>query len=187
MEDETKDISQRYTNALGTMYVTKGSDTTGMKQIITWEVIKFCSGERCPAFALCGYEKVGKCKVEGTYLRSIAQILHRNFIDVLDEPTLTRVGMHLMPIYQNLCRLKISELGVDNPGEADDNGRALINPVYTEIWEHIKLLEQTWRSLGLSDYYVEAEMGGEPDLGEEEEVLSKEEVPVKEKIKLRKR
>ncbi len=158
---ETQDLPKRYYNELGHMKIIKGRDHSDTKQIISWETVRMCRGEHCPAYDLCEYnvkehsaERL-KCRVETTYLRSIASIIYRNFISVLDEPTLTRVGMHLMPIYQNLCRLKIAEVGVATPVETDEKGRTYINPVYKEMREHIKLLEQTWRSIGLTEYFIE--------------------------------
>jgi len=178
---EKQDLPLRYYNELGRMHVIKGRDHSDTKQIISWETVKPCRGERCVAYDMCEYsvrnqEATAKCKVEATYLRSVASIIYRNFITVLDEPTLMRVGMHLMPIYQNLCRLKISEIGIGSPVESDDKGRVFINPVYKEMREHIKLLEQTWRSLGLTEYYVEAEM---PDA--DLEFKDGEAVPLKKK------
>ncbi len=169
---EATEMPLRYRTELGTMHIQKGSDSTGTKQIITWEVAKPCHGERCPAYELCTYtnrdaERQVRCKVENTYLRSVSSVLYRNFITVLDEPLLMRVGLHLMPIYQNLCRLKIAEIGIDSPVSADDKGKIFIHPIYKEIREHIKLLEQTWRSLGLTQYFIEAEIPEGLDFGDD--------------------
>ncbi|OIN96811.1 hypothetical protein AUJ66_05210 [Candidatus Desantisbacteria bacterium CG1_02_38_46] len=165
--EESSDLPDLYRMKLCSMHVQKGSDGSGTKQIISWEVAKPCRGERCPASDLCDYERGSRCRVENTYLRSVAAVIYRNFITVLDEPTLMRIGLHLMPIYQNLCRLKIVEIGVVDAVMTDDKGKPFINPVYKEMREHIKLLEQTWRSLGLSDYFIEAEL---PDIKFDDDV-----------------
>ncbi len=159
---EDPDLPKRYDMELGRMHVVKGRDHTGMKQMMSWETVKPCRGERCPAYDLCEYwvkNRPGlKCKVEKTYLRAVTSSIYRNYISVLDEPILLRIGLHLMPIYQNLCRLKIAEVGITDILDEDSKGKSFINPLYKEMREHIKLLEQTWRSLGLSEYFIETEM-----------------------------
>ena len=161
------ELPDRYMREIGSMHIQKGSDATGTKQIISWEIAKPCRGERCPAAELCTYTRGARCRVENTYLRAVSNTIYQNYITILDEPTLMRVGLHLMPIYQNLCRLKLVEAGIEDPVVSDAKGKLSIHPVYKEMREHIKLLEQTWRSLGLTEYYMEAELPGDLEFGDD--------------------
>jgi len=166
-EEESKkgfvtDLPLRYYNEIGKMHLLKGKDTTGTKQIITWEMVKVCRAERCDAYGLCEYGDSGfrRCRIEMSYLRTVSLVLYRSFASVLDEPTMMRVGLHLMPLYQNLCRFLIVEIGAEALIPTAKGG-VIVNPVYKEIREHIKLIELTWRSLGLNDYFVETSPGDE--------------------------
>jgi len=181
-ELDNQELPKRYNIEIGRMHVMKGKDHTDTKQIVTWETVKPCRGERCPAFEMCEYNAgQRKCRVESVYLRAVASIIYRNYISVLDEPTLMRVGMHLMPIYQNLCRLKIAEVGIANMVETDAKGKSTISPIYKEMREHIKLLEQTWRSLGLTQYFIESSSAplAPPDVDVEFSDSEEKTVPLK--------
>ena len=81
-------------------------------------------------------------------------MIFNNFGEVLDEPTFYRVGMHLMPMYRTLCRLKIEELGVNHIITTSDTGRKQANPIYKEIRDTIKLIDSLWHSLGLTKFAV---------------------------------
>ena len=155
-DSEVHELPRRFHDNIGKMFIQKGFDHTGVKQILSWETVKPCRGERCVAYNLCEYTEGPRCKVESTYLRQVSAIIYRSYISVMDEPTMMRVGLHLMPIYQNLCRLKIYEAGLGDLITEDSKGKSSINPVYKEMREHIKLLEQTWRSIGLTQYFVDA-------------------------------
>ncbi|MCP3681909.1 MAG: hypothetical protein GY861_04390 [bacterium] len=77
-------------------------------------------------------------------------MIFKNFSDVLDEPMLYQIGIHLMPLYKNLCKLKIEELGVKQAVTMNTkSGRDQINPIYKEIREHIKIIQMMWRDIGL--------------------------------------
>lgn len=123
--------------------------------LFSWDVVPKCTDELCPANQLCDYPRnVGKCQVTAVYLRAAAQTIFQNFSEILDEPTLYRIGIHLMPAYRTLCRLKIEELGVTKVISISSQGKPTANPIYREIRETIKLVEFLWEKLGLSKYQV---------------------------------
>ena len=186
------EMPRRFNDEIGRMHVMKGRDHGNTKQILSWETVKPCRGERCGAYDLCEYLSRNipgsKCKVETIYLKAIASVIYRNFNTVMDEPTMMRVGMHLMPIYQNLCRMKIIEAGVVVAVDEDARGKLGLHPVYKEMRETIKLAEQTWRSLGLTDYYIESNVGNvDVEFSEGGTEVLPAVAPVKEKKKLIKR
>jgi len=154
--DPTSGIPFRYDREIGRMHILKGTDHSNTKQIITWETVKPCTGDRCYAHDMCEYNVRGmKCRVELTYLKAVSAVIYRNFNEVLDEPTMMRIGLHLMPLYQNLCRFLIAELGMELM-EVSTKGTTMINPIYKEIREYSKLIESMWKSLGLVDYFIES-------------------------------
>ena len=99
-------------------------------------------------------------------------------------------GMHLMPMYRTLARLKIEELGVNNIITTSDTGRKQANPIYKEIRDTIKLIDSLWHSLGLTkfavvdipddlpmgaddDYYSQVERGEVPTKAQREAMQKK--------------
>jgi len=109
----------------------------------------------CPAIALCSFDKSTlqkevKCGVTTQYLRGTAEMIFNNFANLLSEDDFYRVGMHLMPLYRMLVKLKIHELGVRRAVTTSDRGVTKANPIYKEIRETIKSIESMWYNLQLS-------------------------------------
>jgi hypothetical protein len=152
-----------YDMSVGKIRIRRGyfpvKDHTGKEltkhYLFSWDVVPHCSDTNCPATKLCDYPRdTGKCQVTASYLRAAAQTIFQNFSEVLDEPTLYRVGIHLMPAYRTLCRLKIEELGIARVISVSAQGKPTANPIFREIRETIKLIEMLWEKLGLSQYQV---------------------------------
>jgi len=96
------------------------------------------------------------CRVAASYLKSVSTTILGNYEDKMDEGTLFRVGMHIIPLYRNLIKMKIEEIGVKRVVQKDERGKLSINPLYKEIREYIKLLEQMWKSVGITGVMVSA-------------------------------
>lgn len=136
-------------------------------KLFSWDVIPKCpipppEAEEghpvlpsCPAIQLCDFEKSThekevKCGVTTQYLRGTAEMLFNNFANLLSEDDFYRLGMHLMPLYRMLVKLKIAELGIQSAITTTDRGIIRANPVYKEIRETIKSIESMWGNLQLS-------------------------------------
>lgn len=123
-----------------------------------WNVITPCRQDECPIFEDCPHEekkmKGGKCKVEQGYINTIGTMVYRNFKSVFSEDQFFIVGMHIIPMYRHLCRLKIWEWSVREVMYEDDKGRRHLNPIYREIREQIKAISSQWRGLGVGAYQV---------------------------------
>src|SRR3989304_7856638 len=85
-------------------------------RFVVWNVITPCHQEECPIFDRCPHEekkiKGGKCRVEQTYINSIGAMVYRNYKNTFTEDQFFIVGMHILPLYRHLCRLKIWEWSV---------------------------------------------------------------------------
>ena len=156
-------LPHRLSQSLGTLAIRKG--TLDGLALFTWDVIPECTDERCKATFICDFTRKGRCTVMVQYMKGTSEMLFRSFGEVLDEPTFYRVGMHLMPMYRTLARLKIEELGVKNIITTSDTGRKQANPIYKELRDTIKLIDGLWTSLGLTDYAV-VEIPEIEDVGE---------------------
>jgi hypothetical protein len=133
----------------------------GSKDLVrfaVWNVITPCRQEECPIYDDCPYEdrkkKGGKCRVEQGYVNSIGDMVYRNFKGVFSEDQFFIVGMHVLPLYRHLCRLKIWEWSVREVMYEDDKGRRHLNPIYREIREQIKTISAQWRGLGVGQFQI---------------------------------
>jgi hypothetical protein len=153
--------------AQGHLRIEKGNLEPGSDeiQLYQWDAVGECLNMNCNIVHLCNYDKNGKCKAELKYLGSVNHMIFKNFSEVLDEPTLFRVGRHLMPLYKHLCKMKMYELQVTDVIWEDENGKLKAEPIYKEIRDTIKAIEAVWKSTGLSKFEIELdspelEMGG---------------------------
>ena len=133
----------------------------GGKELVrfsVWNVITPCHQEECPIYNDCPYDdrkkKGGKCRVEQGYVNSIGDMVYRNFKGKFTEDQFFIIGMHVLPMYRHLCRLKIWEWSVREVMYEDEKGRRHLNPIYREIREQIKAISSQWHSLGVGKYLV---------------------------------
>jgi len=139
-----------YKKRLGDIRVWKAD--IGDVKVISWDAIPPCRGEVCSIWGICSKrgKEVSKrhCGVVHEYLGNVNEMIFRNYYNQLTEPMLFKIGMHLIPLYKQLCRLKIEELAVENLVHIV-SGRYLIHPIMKEIRETVKDIEKVWSSLGL--------------------------------------
>jgi hypothetical protein len=133
----------------------------GSKDLVrfsVWSTITPCRQDECPIFADCPHEekkiKGGRCKVEQGYVNSTAAMVYRNFRNKFTEDQFFFVGMHILPLYRHLCRMKIWEWSVREVMYEDDKGRRHLNPIYREIREQMKAISSQWRALGVGQFQV---------------------------------
>ena len=79
------------------------------------------------------------------------------FRSQLTEPVLFKIGMHLVPQYKMLLKMKLAEMGIEGVIGVDLNGKPYIHPIYKEIRETIKCVNATWALLGLDEFFEDAE------------------------------
>jgi len=134
----------------GTATTSKG--TLKGKNFHTWEIIPNCTANQgCPALSVCNYPKGDeyKCGVMKEYMTNITELIIKNYGDKLSEPDLYRVGMHLIPMYNMLCKVKIALSGVWNVSIVNSRGTTVVHPLMKEMREQIKSIERVWNSIGL--------------------------------------
>lgn len=118
-----------------------------------WSATPNCILTQCPAYHACPYDKEAaqKCQLILKYLRTCELMVVDNFYEQLDESQLFRIGMHLMPLYKQLVRLKIVEMGVTTLEDIGLRGQIKIHPVLKEIRETLRAIDQQWTLLGLDE------------------------------------
>ncbi len=158
MTKRTEHITSTYEGTFGTLSVARGTGRSG-NSLWSWDALQDCKGEECPAAKSCQYlhkaqergDEMKKCRVMATYLRSVSTTILGNYENQMDEGQLFRVGMHIIPLYRNLIKMKIEEIGIRSVVTTDERGKKSINPLYKEIREYIKLIEQMWKSVGITN------------------------------------
>lgn len=148
---------------LGNNRLNKGVLANG-KIFFAWDAIQDCNVDLCSASDKCGYIKTGgKCAVQVTYLKTFFESVVNTY-DHMTETELFKVGMHLVPLYSQLCRLKIEEMGTEQVAYFNDKGNRVINPIFKEIRETLKVIHLMWRDLQFCPA-----LPADPKLGREDE------------------
>jgi len=159
-----KYLPSYYRKEIGKFGVTKGNSDDD-NQLYSWDAISDCLGDECACFEMCEYSKIGKCRLQLNYIKGITNIIYKNFSAKLDEPTCFRVGMHLIPLYGILCRLKMEEIVVNRAVHMTKGGFK-IHPIYKEIRETIRGIENMWKNLGFNGTTPQGGFsGGSDDAG----------------------
>jgi len=141
----------------GKLMIRKGEFYTINNLFNTWEIIPDCTAfhpNPCVAMNMChhGKEVGSKCGVQTEYMEVITEIIIRNFKEELSESDLYRVGMHLIPLYNVLCKLKIAMVGVEQVTVHGPRGGIAMHPIFKEFRQQIKIIEDTWKSIGISEF-----------------------------------
>ncbi len=119
------------------------------KQIIAWDAIGNCKGNDCLVYDRCSFLKKGKCGVQMNYVQTITRTVMDRY-RYLDEMALMKIGLHIVPLYSQLCKMKILEMALEDIDIVDDRGRVVIHPVYKSIRETLAVITMMWRDLDIS-------------------------------------
>jgi hypothetical protein len=130
---------------IGTATIDKGVVRDGIK-LTGWDSVSICTGAECPLEHKCKYLKKGKCGVQLDYMQNFCNVILKTY-RYLDEGALFKVGMHLMPLYSYLCKLKIVEASLTNLTNVTAKGIVQIHPIYKEIRETLKCIVTMCRDL----------------------------------------
>ncbi len=120
-----------------------------------WTAIQDCEGENCISANVCPYlngTENRKCAVMMKYLKQVEKTIMDTHGKNMDDFDLFRVGMHIVPLYKQLVRLKIIEMSISSRSipEMTKAGTTKIHSLFKEIRECVKAIDSTWRDLGIS-------------------------------------
>lgn len=124
--------------------------------INVWEHIKKCTGRNCiyAKGGICTYQKAqeehppGLCSAEKRYMKltmeNIWPLLEKTNFDSL---LMQFFGMHLMPLYHDLCQMKMRKTLIEDGMMvySDKGGRKHIHPIYEEIRKVHREIVTLWR------------------------------------------
>jgi len=127
------------------------------KALLRWDPVTLCH-EGCVIFEDCPYlKKIGhKCGLEVTYMNTVYgnivnPDLSKGIADLLSDIELQRVGLHLMPLYQQLIRLKKEAYAVRRLVIADRKGGMKVHLIFGEIRAVIRDIGREMKELGIED------------------------------------
>lgn len=133
----------------GSKSLHKGEVREGV-QLVSWDCIQECDPERCPIGLKCLHatQSFGKqCMLQVDYINELTTTILDQFPDIAVDD-MYRFGMHLVPLYSNLCRMKIVEWSLRDIMVEDSRGNLKIHPIYAEIRNTIKTITSVWRDMG---------------------------------------
>jgi hypothetical protein len=119
-----------------------------------WTAVQDCEGSNCVSAHVCPYfstEIERKCAVMMKYLKQVEKMILDNLAPDMDDFDLFRVGMQIIPLYKQLARFKIIEMSITSRGisEMTKSGTTKIHSLFKEIREVVKVIDSTWRELGV--------------------------------------
>ncbi len=131
---------------IGDIGLDKGYVREGIP-LVAWDSVQTCF-KKCPITLKCPHFHINKkCEVQVDYLTRVCQSIFGRY-KYMDSRSLFKFGMHVIPLYSQLCRLKIIELGVKDL-ELSAKGKIYIHPVYREIRETLKMIVLICKDLEL--------------------------------------
>ena len=141
------------------------------RPLLRWDPVTKCF-DRCPIYDDCPYAKKGKCSIESTYMNNVFDNLvnpnpERGVADQLNDIELQRVGLHLIPLYHQLIKMKKEAYAVRDISHVNKQGSIKIHPVFAEIREIIRCISKEIKDLGINEKWERkfGKAGGAPNLG----------------------
>ena len=123
-----------------------------LREMIYWNAIGGCFPGSCGCSDICPSfikgETPEKCTVVSGYIESVFKMMVRVFPQQITEDVSFRIGMHLIPLYKTLCRLKMQEYKETEVMLHSISGGCRINPIFKEIRDTVAAIERVWINLG---------------------------------------
>lgn len=107
-----------------------------------------CNEDTCPIRNECRFKKIGKCGVQSVYVNQVANAISTMYKGC-DDSEKFRIAVHLLPLYVQLGRLQMTEIGVNSTCYSDNKGNIKIHPVFREIRDTLRTIAVMWRELAM--------------------------------------
>lgn len=149
------------------LYPKVGND--GDRPVLRWDPATTCY-PNCPVYDDCPYQKNGRCKLEMTYMNKIFQNLvnpdpNKGIADQLNDIELQRVGIHLIPLYHQLIKMKKEAFAVRDISHVNKQGSIKIHPVFAEIREIIRCISKEMKDLDINGKWEKKHGAGPITIG----------------------
>ena len=135
----------------GSLEMSKGEIRKG-HTLFAWDAVQECQDSECPIHDECKYVKKGPCTVQVRYLETIILTVMDSY-KYLDDAQLAKIGMHIIPLYSNLVRLKIIERSVKTSQIMQYTARGMfVHPVFGEIRKTLQTISMMWKDLQIKPF-----------------------------------
>jgi len=126
---------------------------------VVWNAPKMCDEDRCFIVKRCEARSNGDvCRLHKQYLESV----YTSAMDMLGVGITTReavrLGMHIIPLYSILFEMKLA-VSASSVFCTNMKGGVGINPIFREIREQIKCIDDMWGKLGYRELVGHATEG----------------------------
>ncbi|MGD9700588.1 hypothetical protein [Acinetobacter sp.] len=156
IEEKTQKELKLIRRNIGNQSIRKGIVRDNIP-LVAWDCIQDCVPDRCHIGQSCEYAHIshsnkgtgGKCALQTEYIQSFISTVLKTY-KYLDESDMFKVGMHLVPLYSQLCRQKIVEKAVGDIMQLDHRGNMKVHPIYREIRDTIRVISGLWRDMGIT-------------------------------------
>lgn len=117
--------------------------------LVAWDCIQTCNPTRCPVGSSCPKAaKDTRCSVQEQYIESFVDMMITTYRGIPSDE-LYRIGMHVIPLYAHLCKMKLVEKSLSGITFKDQFENPRIHPIYAEIRLQIKAITSIWKDLKL--------------------------------------
>lgn len=125
-----------------------------------WDAVRKCKGTDCVLSDRCSYADSKKdsvevehlpCRVERRYL-VLALEPYIELVKVVNDQSLMNfIGLHLVPLYLDLCQLKMEKMKIKSITYIDKKGEKKIDPLFDEVRKTHREIMSLCKAFGLND------------------------------------
>lgn len=133
---------------LGNIDLEKGVIREGHK-LFAWDSIQDCKESDCCVAHRCNYLRKGKCGLQTAYIKTLTNTICGSY-KYLDDMQYFKIGMHIIPLYSHLLRLKLLEMSLSDVVYETAKGVKFIHPVYKEIRQTLITIHMMWKDLDIN-------------------------------------
>lgn len=122
------------------------------KTLVSWDIVGVCAVEECPVYERCPAENKTnehKCTVQMQYVKTASNTLLKAYAEEWDQFQLYGFGMHLTPLFVQLCKFKLVEAGLGLEDIICVGKSKYVHPIFKEIRETMKAIYYTAEKLAI--------------------------------------
>ncbi len=121
-----------------TMEVRKGS--LSGNSFNAWDFVRNCTGDACCVSHLCDFKSKGPCRIEKDYLTAVLEPYNKLLYEEADPVLNQWVGLHLIPLYHDLIRIKMGKVLHEEVLYKSMSGKVSVNPLLGELRAQLRAI-----------------------------------------------
>ncbi len=118
--------------------------------VVIWNSVMDCN-EECIVCDSCDlYGNNLKCEKMAEYFNYILDSAISTYSSYMNEKIMVQIGLHLMPLYAHLFKLKLYEstVPISNLMTINKKGTMRTHPIYKEIRDAVNAVDSLWGKIG---------------------------------------